>query len=67
MPCLGLHSWGKPVKGLGNKTALPVQRNSREGEAIGFPVAIACPAWRWGAREHVKAPLHTSWGQLTCG
>ena len=58
MPWLGLQSWGKPVKGPGNSTALPVEQNSRECDAISFPVAIACPAWRWGAREHVKAPLH---------
>ena len=36
----------------------PVQRNSREREAIGLPVAFACPVWRWGAGDHIKAPLH---------
>ena len=47
-----------PIKGLGSSITLPVQRNSREREAVCLPVAIAGPAWRWGARDHIKAPLH---------
>ena len=42
----------------GQQSTLPVQRISREREAVGLPVATACPAWRRGARKHVKALLH---------
>ena len=35
-----------------------MQRNSREREAVGLPVAFACPVWRWRAGDHIKASLH---------